>query len=84
MQVTIFGACHILAMSSTCTNPVLYGFLNKNMKDVSIFDIIFSDIISYLIGIGFLEIIENKICWRNTIRVDRTNIEATDCIYYCY
>ena len=24
--------CHMLGMSSTCTNPALYGFLNKNLQ----------------------------------------------------
>ncbi|KAA0195326.1 hypothetical protein HAZT_HAZT002919 [Hyalella azteca] len=28
----IFGACHILAMSTACSNPVLYGWLNTNLK----------------------------------------------------
>ena len=49
MQVTIFGACHILAMSSACTNPVLYGFLNHNMKNVSSFHLIWIDIITLLL-----------------------------------
>ena len=61
MQVTIFGACHILAMSSACTNPVLYGFLNQNMKDVSTFVMIYFDIISYFTGFNVMEITENVI-----------------------
>ncbi|KAF2362076.1 G protein-coupled receptor rhodopsin-like [Trinorchestia longiramus] len=28
----VFGACHILAMSTACSNPVLYGWLNTNLK----------------------------------------------------
>ena len=30
--VTIFGICHILGMSSSCTSPVLYAFVNKNFQ----------------------------------------------------
>ena len=29
---TVFGSCHIIAMSSACTNPVLYGWLNTNLR----------------------------------------------------
>ena len=25
-----FLVCHILGISTTCTNPILYGFLNEN------------------------------------------------------
>ena len=28
----IFGICHILGMSSTCTTPILYAFLNNNFR----------------------------------------------------
>lgn len=28
----IFSACHLLAMASTCVNPIIYGFLNSNFK----------------------------------------------------
>lgn len=28
----IFSACHLAAMTSTCVNPVLYGFLNGNFR----------------------------------------------------
>ncbi|XP_028584273.2 neuropeptide Y receptor type 4-2 [Podarcis muralis] len=28
----IFSLCHLVAMASTCINPVIYGFLNKNFK----------------------------------------------------
>ncbi|KAG9341134.1 hypothetical protein JZ751_019888 [Albula glossodonta] len=28
----IFSLCHLLAMASTCVNPVIYGFLNSNFK----------------------------------------------------
>ncbi len=28
----IFVLCHLLAMSSTCTNPLLYGYLNTNFR----------------------------------------------------
>ncbi|KAG1972805.1 neuropeptide Y receptor type [Pimephales promelas] len=32
----LFSLCHLLAMSSTCINPIIYGFLNSNFrKDVS-------------------------------------------------
>lgn len=29
---TVFGACHIVAMSTTCSNPILYGWLNTNLR----------------------------------------------------
>ena len=28
----VFGSCHILAMSTACSNPVLYGWLNTNLR----------------------------------------------------
>lgn len=28
----LFSLCHLLAMASTCVNPVVYGFLNSNFK----------------------------------------------------
>ncbi|XP_023667470.2 neuropeptide Y receptor Y8a [Paramormyrops kingsleyae] len=28
----VFSACHLLAMASTCVNPIIYGFLNSNFK----------------------------------------------------
>uniref|UniRef100_A0A667Y7E5 G-protein coupled receptors family 1 profile domain-containing protein n=1 Tax=Myripristis murdjan TaxID=586833 RepID=A0A667Y7E5_9TELE len=28
----LFSLCHLLAMSSTCINPVIYGFLNTNFR----------------------------------------------------
>lgn len=28
----LFSLCHLLAMSSTCINPVIYGFLNSNFR----------------------------------------------------
>ncbi|XP_075436758.1 neuropeptide Y receptor type 4-2-like [Ascaphus truei] len=28
----IFSLCHLLAMTSTCVNPVIYGLLNSNVK----------------------------------------------------
>ncbi|XP_051578076.1 neuropeptide Y receptor type 6-like [Myxocyprinus asiaticus] len=32
----LFSVCHLLAMSSTCVNPIIYGFLNSNFrKDVA-------------------------------------------------
>ncbi|XP_059376997.1 neuropeptide Y receptor type 4 [Carassius carassius] len=32
----LFSFCHLLAMSSTCVNPIIYGFLNSNFrKDVA-------------------------------------------------
>ena len=27
-----FMSCHLLGMSSTCTNPALYGYLNQNIQ----------------------------------------------------
>ena len=29
-----FSVCHIIGVSTCCTNPVLYGFLNPNFKSV--------------------------------------------------
>ncbi|CAL1568079.1 unnamed protein product [Knipowitschia caucasica] len=29
---TVFSACHLMAMASTCINPVVYGFLNSNFQ----------------------------------------------------
>ncbi|KAL7635768.1 UNVERIFIED_CONTAM: hypothetical protein RMT77_013585 [Armadillidium vulgare] len=29
---TVFGSCHIIAMTSACFNPVLYGWLNTNLR----------------------------------------------------
>ncbi|KAJ8396767.1 hypothetical protein AAFF_G00013660 [Aldrovandia affinis] len=28
----LFALCHLVAMASTCVNPVLYGFLNRNFQ----------------------------------------------------
>ncbi|KAJ8418210.1 hypothetical protein AAFF_G00139190 [Aldrovandia affinis] len=28
----VFSLCHLLAMASTCVNPIVYGFLNSNFK----------------------------------------------------
>ncbi|XP_043554767.1 neuropeptide Y receptor type 1 [Chiloscyllium plagiosum] len=28
----VFSICHLTAMLSTCTNPIFYGFLNKNFQ----------------------------------------------------
>ncbi|XP_048361813.1 neuropeptide Y receptor type 4-2-like [Sphaerodactylus townsendi] len=28
----IFSVCHLAGMASTCVNPIIYGFLNKNIK----------------------------------------------------
>ena len=27
-----FMSCHLLGMSSTCTNPALYGYINQNLQ----------------------------------------------------
>uniref|UniRef100_A0A3Q4GP65 Neuropeptide Y receptor Y8a n=1 Tax=Neolamprologus brichardi TaxID=32507 RepID=A0A3Q4GP65_NEOBR len=29
---TVFSACHLTAMASTCINPIVYGFLNSNFQ----------------------------------------------------
>ncbi|XP_035482710.1 neuropeptide Y receptor type 1-like [Scophthalmus maximus] len=29
---SVFSACHLTAMASTCINPVVYGFLNSNFQ----------------------------------------------------
>ena len=26
--------CNLIGLSSTCTNPILYGYLNKNIQEV--------------------------------------------------
>ncbi len=31
-----YAAVHLTAMSSACANPVMYGFLNENFKQVSL------------------------------------------------
>ena len=33
--VVVYGLCHIFAMSRTCTNPILYAFLNKDFNKVN-------------------------------------------------
>ena len=33
--LVLFAVVHLFAMSSACANPVLYGFLNENFKQVS-------------------------------------------------
>ena len=32
MMLKIFAFCHLMAMTSVVTNPVMYGFLNENFK----------------------------------------------------
>jgi hypothetical protein len=32
--LVLFAVVHLFAMSSACANPVLYGFLNENFKQV--------------------------------------------------
>ena len=34
LMLAIYAGCHLLAMSTAVTNPVLYGFLNENFKQV--------------------------------------------------
>ncbi|XP_066499437.1 neuropeptide Y receptor Y8b [Hoplias malabaricus] len=29
---TVFSLCHLTAMTSTCVNPIIYGFLNNNFQ----------------------------------------------------
>ena len=36
LMLTIYASCHLLAMTSVCTNPVMYGFLNENFKQVEL------------------------------------------------
>ena len=31
-MLIIFATCHLLAMSSVLSNPIIYGFLNDNFK----------------------------------------------------
>ena len=31
-MITIYCATHLIGMSSTCTNPILYGFFNDNIR----------------------------------------------------
>ena len=42
MLLIIYASCHLLAMTSVCTNPVMYGFLNENFKQVHNWEIISS------------------------------------------
>ena len=30
-----YAAVHLTAMSSACANPIMYGFLNENFKQVN-------------------------------------------------
>ena len=39
--VTTFGVCHMLGMASAVANPVLYSFLNKNFRQVTLRNICF-------------------------------------------
>ena len=32
LMLMIFAFCHLSAMTSVCSNPVMYGFLNENFK----------------------------------------------------
>ena len=32
VMLMIFSACHLSAMTSVCSNPIMYGFLNENFK----------------------------------------------------
>ena len=32
--MTTFMICNLLGLSSTCTNPILYGYINQNLYDV--------------------------------------------------
>ena len=38
-MMTFYLVFHLIGISSTCTNPVLYGFLNDNFKKVLIVSI---------------------------------------------
>merc|ERR1719153_595719 len=31
-MLLVFACCHLSAMSSVCSNPIMYGFLNENFK----------------------------------------------------
>ena len=33
--VIAFATTHLIAMSSACANPIMYGFLNENFRQVS-------------------------------------------------
>ena len=32
VMLMFFACCHLSAMSSVCSNPIMYGFLNENFK----------------------------------------------------
>ena len=32
--MTTYMICNLIGMSSTCTNPILYGFLDQNIQEV--------------------------------------------------
>ena len=40
----MYAFCHMLGMSSSCTNPILYGWLNENFRKE------FSEIFSFVLG----------------------------------
>lgn len=43
----IFLVCHLIAMTSSCINPILYGILNTNFKE-ELFSILFSNLTNSL------------------------------------
>ena len=32
VMLMLFAGCHLSAMTSVCSNPIMYGFLNENFK----------------------------------------------------
>ena len=32
--MTAYMICHLIGLSTTCTNPILYGYLNKNIQEI--------------------------------------------------
>ena len=32
--MTTYMICNLIGLSSTCTNPILYGYLNRNIQEV--------------------------------------------------
>ena len=47
--MTAYMICNLIGLSSTCTNPILYGYLNKNIQEILMRSI--SDFL-YVIKVG--------------------------------
>ena len=50
--MTAYMICNLIGLSSTCTNPILYGYLNKNIQEILMRSI--SDFL-YVIKVGQIQ-----------------------------